>query len=234
MVLSLWSWTGFPGVVGVQKKSVEDEEFNFWTQSIVHLYILVSVYAVKICEFSTKCSIFYNTAGAPLRHDKPSTSSVKTRWKKQTFDGPATQGLILEPIFLHGVLVSWALPPVLLMPSVSRSRGKNGVETNSWEENGWEWWDGCQASCFRMDPCRLVDIWKDAQMLHQRSLRSVGGLWWWWHLWYRLYSSGQVERCFIGDGHQPHQLNHGIILLCWCICIMYFLRTSWPCHRWPF
>ena len=36
---------------------------------------------------------------------------------------------------------------------------------------------------------------------------KLAGLWWWWHLWYRLYSSGQVKRRFMEDGYQPHQLN---------------------------
>lgn len=62
---------------------------------------------------------------------------------------------------------------------------------------------------------------------------KLAGLWWWWHLWYRLYSSGQVKRCFMGDGYQPHQLNH--IESYWWVLYLYlytlylylcFLRSS--------
>lgn len=81
----------------------------------------------------------------------------------------------------------------------------------------------------------IKPFWMDAfGKMHVASTPvKLAGLWWWWHLWYRLYSSGQVKRCFMGDGYQSHQLNH--IESYWWVLYLYlytlylylcFLRSS--------
>ena len=65
---------------------------------------LVSVYAVNTSDFS----LFFHSllpGGTPLRHDTPSTSSEKSSVETVDAAPCVSQGLILEQIFLHGVLV---------------------------------------------------------------------------------------------------------------------------------
>lgn len=84
----------------------------------------------------------------------------------------------------------------------------------------------------------IKPFWMDAfGKMHVASTPvKLAGLWWWWHLWYRLYSSGQVKRRFMGDGYQPHQLNHMESYWCVFIYIIFvfvFPKDFWPCHSWP-
>ena len=92
------------------------------------------------------------------------------KWKSsvETVDAApcVSQGLILEQIFLHGVLVSWALLPVSLMPSVSRSPEKMGGETNSgWKMDGN---DEMVANQAVLNGCLQFSWHLERCMLHQR------------------------------------------------------------------